>query len=149
MKKLFNKKMMIVYIVLLCLTLIGGCVCGGFGISYNAKYNKIIEENKTSGVEGVLTDLLSSVVESLADQATNGSASSNNDTEDDLPEGAKEMQDKKTVCLIIMGVLFGFTVVFSGMAIGSHKYVKYLDSDKYKAKLKRLKKYEKIKASQK
>ena len=138
MKKLFNKKIMKLYIVLLCVTLVGGMVCAGFSISFNSQIKKIEEENKpsvTDALADTLADLLASAV----------TESDTTSTEEKVDPEIEKLQEKKTVSLVVMAVFFVFSALSGAAITTSYQYEKYLQSDKYKAKLKRLKKYEKTK----
>ena len=142
MKKLFNNKIMKLYIVVLCLCFVASIVSAGFTFSYSSKITKIEQEKKSGAVSEILTGALSSLLQ----QSGNSDASSalENSTQKESKE-EKALQSKKTTSIIVMVVTFVLGAVFTAGAITSYQYEKYLLSDKYKAKLKRLKKYEKAK----
>ena len=145
MKKIFNKKLMKVYIALLCLCFVSAIVSAGLTASYSSKITKLQKENKTSSslsdassvedlLTGALTSLLQKNIQQQADKQIDKSS----------PE-QRALESKKTTSIIVMSVTLVLGVLFSAGAITSYQYEKYLLSDKYKAKLKRLKKYEKAK----
>lgn len=142
MKKFFNNKIMKVYIVLLCLSFVASIVGAGFSISASSRLKKIEEEKKTgSNITQMITDALAGLAEQNAQQ--NGEKKQ--ETEPELTEEEKALTSKKTAGIVVMAVTLVLGVLFSAGAITSYQYEKYLLSDKYKAKLKRLKKYEKMK----
>ena len=143
MKKLFNNKMMKVYIVLLCFSFLAGIVSAGFSISYSSQLTKLQEEleaasgnDATSAIVDMLANALSNKVQENADIP---------EAEETLTPEEEKLQSSKTASLVVMIVFLVFGVLFSAGAITSYQYEKYLQSDKYKAKLKRLRKYEKFK----
>ena len=152
MIKFFNKKIAKLYIVLLCVTLISGIVFSCFCISYSSQFD---EATKTETSKG--TELLSSALSALAgdEEASDtlagaiASAISSNlsseEEEEELSEEAQALKNKKILTLILLCVSFFLTIVFFAATITCFEYEKYLESPKYKAKLKRLKKVEKIK----
>ena len=143
MKKFFNNKMMKVYIVLLIVSFIASIVGGGFAISASSQLKKI-EEEKKSGNN--ITQMITDALAGLADQAAQGKGEEKQEEkEPELTEEEKALTSKKTAGIVVMSVTLVLGVLFSAGAITSYQYEKYLLSDKYKAKLKRLKKYEKMK----
>ena len=145
MKKLFNNKIMKVYIVILYLCFASAIVSAGFSVSYSSKLTKLEKENKSSSsladassVEDLITGALTSFVESAVQQQ------SGEQTQKTTPE-QRALQSKKTTSIVASAVTAVLGVLFSAGAITSYQYEKYLLSDKYKAKLKRLRKYEKSK----
>lgn len=146
LKKLFNKKTMIVYIVILCLTLIAGSVSAGFAFSYSVKYDKAVEEatsaaNKEAGLDETSQAVLNLITNALeAYTKTEGTASSNKT--EVINDEAKAYKSSKTASIIAAVVLYVFSALSIAGIITSVEYEKYLHSEKYKAKLKRMKKYE-------
>lgn len=141
MKKLFNKKTMVIYIVLLCLTLIAGCTMTCLSVHYSNKFQESAAKtsNKTTEiVTEVLTDLLTSI--------SNGSITKN-ETEEKEPvydNVTKGFLQKRNVSLVLMTVFYLLSVLSAAGITAAYQYPKYLESDKYQAKLKRLQKAEKI-----
>ena len=64
MKKVFNRKIARLYIVLLCVTLIAGIVSSCFCISYSAQFDKATE------VKSDASEILSSVASALSGDTT-------------------------------------------------------------------------------
>lgn len=148
MKKFFNNKIMKVYIVLLIVCFISSVVGGGFAISASSQLKKIEEEKKSgSNITQVLTDALKGLADQAAAQkdGEEKQEEKQEEKEPELTEEEKALTSKKTAGIVVMAVTFVLGVLFSAGAITSYQYEKYLLSDKYKAKLKRLKKYEKMK----
>lgn len=148
MKKFFNNKIMKVYIVLLIVCFISSVVGGGFAISASSQLKKIEEEKKSgSNITQVLTDALKGLADQAAAQkdGEEKQEEKQEEKEPELTEEEKTLTSKKTAGIVVMAVTFVLGVLFSAGAITSYQYEKYLLSDKYKAKLKRLKKYEKMK----
>lgn len=148
MKKFFNNKIMKVYIVLLIVCFISSVVGGGFAISASSQLKKIEEEKKSgSNITQVLTDALKGLADQAAAQKDGEEKpeEKQEEKEPELTEEEKALTSKKTAGIVVMAVTFVLGVLFSAGAITSYQYEKYLLSDKYKAKLKRLKKYEKMK----
>jgi hypothetical protein len=65
------------------------------------------------------------------------------DKEEEYDDATKAILTKKNVTLAFIVVFFVLTAVFMAGAITSSEYEKYLVSDKYKAKLRRLEKVRK------
>lgn len=148
MKKVFNKKIAKLYIVLLCVTLTAGIVSSGFCISYSAQFDKATE------VESDSSEILNSVVSALAGDSTSLSEklataiidlTDGSEEEEKLSDEAQELQNKKVLTMVLLIAFFVLTAVFFAGTITCYEYEKYLESPKYKAKLKRLKKVEKLK----
>ena len=144
MKKLFNKKSMIANIVDHALCFTAGCAMIGMHVHYSNEIETL--EKGDGSIESAATEVIANALGTLV-----GSGSSNaisdaiqsavgNDVDE---EAVAALQSKKTVVLVIMIVCFVLTAVFIAGAITAYQYPKYLESDKYKAKLKRLKKMEK------
>ena len=155
MGKIFNKKTAKVYIAMICISLVIALVSSGFCISYSAQLKKIAEENASSN--STLSSLGSALVSLLggddkaATESLEGVVSSlitGNSGEDKVvkvSDEEKALGTKKTITLVMLIVFYVLTVVFFAGTIVSYEYEKYLESPKYKAKVKRLQKYEKIK----
>ena len=142
MKKFFNNKMMKVYIVLLILSFVASIVGAGIGISASSQLKKI-EEEKKSGNN--ITQMITDALTGLAEQSAQQNGEEKEEKEPEMTEEEKALTSKKTAGIVVMAVMLVLGVLFSAGAITSYQYEKYLVSDKYKAKLKRLKKYEKMK----
>lgn len=143
MKKLFNKKAMIAYIIVLAITFIAGCSMIGVNIHLS---NEIATLEKGDGsLENAATEVIAGALSALV---SGGSDSSNaisdaiqNATGNKVDnEAIAKIETKKTVVLVLMIVFFVLTAVFIAGAITAYQYPKYLESDKYRAKLKRMKK---------
>lgn len=151
MIKVFNRKIAKVYIVLLCLTLISGIVSSCFCISYSAQFDKATEEKAdTSELLSSVVSALSGDTSSLTDTLASSIASiiqgnSEEPEEEKLSNEAQALKDKKILTMVLLIVSFVLAVGFFAATIISYEYEKYLESPKYKAKLKRMKKYEKLK----
>lgn len=142
MKLLFGRKMMIAYIVILCLTFIAGTVSVGFTAYYTEKYNiavKEIEEKnkKNSG----LTDTENIVLE-LITNALSKETGTDLSSKTTLTDEAKGYRQNKSDAIIATIVLYVFSLLSVAGIITCVQYDKYLKSEKYKAKLKRMKRYE-------
>ena len=142
MKKLFNKKSMIAYIVILAITFIAGCGMIGVSIHYSNEIETLEKGDGTleSAATEVIANALSSLISSSDSTGMISDAikdATGNKTDD---EAIAKVQNKKNASLIAMAVFFVLTVLFIAAAITAYQYPKYLESDKYKAKLKRLKK---------
>lgn len=144
MKILFNKKTKVVYVVLLSICFILGCVSAGLNVHYSAKFEEATSSND-------LTQKVVDVISSLASSLTSNSSSTTT-TADETVEYDTETQailNKKNASMVVMIVSYILTVVFIAGAIAAAEYPKYLESDKYSAKLKRKKKAEKFIENQK
>lgn len=142
MKKLFNKKAMIAYIVILAITFIAGCGMIGVSIHYSNEIETLEKGDGTleSAATEVIANALSSLISSSDSTGMISDAikdATGNKTDD---EAIAKLDNKRTISLIVMAVFFVLTVLFIAAAIAAYQYPKYLESDKYKAKLKRLKK---------
>ena len=145
MKKLFNKKTMIIYVIILCFSFTMGCVMAGFNIHYSAKFEEAItssEDSTTNAIVNGLSSLLSSLGNGDAANTLSDALNGEKD-ESEYDEATKALLTKKNVTLAFMIVFYVLTVVFMAGAIASSEYEKYLLSDKYKAKLRRLEKVKK------
>lgn len=142
MKKLFNKKAMVAYIVILAITFAAGCSMIGVNVHYS---NEIATLEKGDGsLESAATEVIAGALSALVGSSDSTGAISDaiqGLTGSDVDEEAiAAIETKKTVVLVLMIVFFVLTAVFIAGAITAYQYPKYLQSDKYKAKLKRMKK---------
>ena len=142
MKKLFNKKSMIAYIIALAICFTAGCAMIGMTVHYSDKIETL--EKGDGSLQSAATEVIANALSALV-----GSGDSSNVISDAIKEAAgskvdneaiAKVQSKKTVVLVFMIIFFVLTVVFIAGAITAYQYPKYLESDKYKAKLKRMKK---------
>ena len=142
MKKLFNKKSMIAYIVALAICFTAGCAMIGMTVHYSDEIETLEKGDGT--LESAATEVIANALSALV-----GSGDSSNVISNAIKEAAgskvdneaiAKVQSKKTVVLVFMIIFFVLTVVFIAGAITAYQYPKYLESDKYKAKLKRMKK---------
>ena len=143
MKKLFNKKSMIAYIVVLAITFVAGCSMIGVNVHFSNEIKTLekgdgsLESAATEVIAGALSALVSGGTDSqnaISDAIQNAVGSKVDE------EAIAKIETKKTVVLVLMIVFFVLTAVFIAGAITAYQYPKYLESDKYKAKLKRMKK---------
>lgn len=144
MKKLFNKKTMIVYVILLCFSFVMGCTMVGLNVHYSNEFEKATTkgDSATQAIVNGLSSLISSVAgEETADKLSD--ALNKQDNEEEYDDATKAILTKKNVTLAFIVVFFVLTAVFMAGAITSSEYEKYLVSDKYKAKLRRLEKVKK------
>ena len=141
MKKLFNKKSMIAYIIALAICFTAGCAMIGMTVHYSDEIETLqkgdgtLESAASTVIANALSALISSDSSSMISDAIQEAAGNKVDN-----EAIAAVQSKKTVVLIFMIIFFVLTVVFIAGAITAYQYPKYLESDKYKAKLKRMKK---------
>lgn len=159
MIKFFNKKIAKLYIVLLCITLVVGIVSTCLCISYSAKFDEATKPTSSSQASDVLSTVVSALAgdENATDSLTGMLASAisskltgdTEETETKLSEEAQALKTKKIITLVILIVSYVLTAGFFAATITCYEYEKYLESPKYKAKLKRMKKVEKLKAEQK
>lgn len=143
MTKLFNKKTMIVYVIILCFSFVMGCTMVGFNVHYTNKFEEATAADSTTqtlvnGLSSLLSSLGNAETADKITDALNGSTE-----EKELTAEAQALLTKKNVTLALMIVFFILTIVFMAGAITSSEYEKYLESDKYKAKLRRLEKVKK------
>ena len=141
MKKLFNKKTMIAYIVILAITFVAGCGMIGVSVHYSNEIETIEKGDGTlqSAASSVIANALSALVSSDSSSMISDAIHEAAGTKVDEDAIAK-LDSKRTISLIVMAVFFVLTVLFIAASITAYQYPKYLESDKYKAKLKRLKK---------
>ena len=146
MKKLFNKKTMVLYVILLCFSFIMGCTMVGLNVHYSNEFEKATTpegDGTTQAIVNGLSSLISSIAgEETADKLSDA-LSSSQDKEEEYDEATKAILTKKNVTLAFIIVFYVLTAVFMAGAITSSEYEKYLVSDKYKAKLRRLEKVKK------
>ena len=141
MKKLFNKKSMIAYIVILAITFVAGCSMIGVNAHFSSEIENLkkgdgtLESAATEVIAGALSALVGGGNENAITDAIQDATG--NKVDDDA---ITKIESKKTVVLVLMIVFFVLTAVFIAGAITAYQYPKYLESDKYKAKLKRMKK---------
>ena len=141
MKKLFNKKAMIAYIVVLAITFVAGCSMIGVNVHYSNEIETLekgdgtLESAATNVIAGALSALVGGGSENAITDAIQDATGNKIDE-----EAIARVETKKTVVLVLMIVFFVLTAVFIAGAITAYQYPKYLESDKYKAKLKRMKK---------
>lgn len=143
MKKLFNKKAMIAYIIVLAITFIAGCSMIGVSVHYSNEIETLEKGDGSleSAASSVIANALSALVSGGTENSNAISDAIQNATGNKVDNDAiAKVQTKKTVVLIIMIVCFVLTAVFIAGAITAYQYPKYLESDKYRAKLKRMKK---------
>ena len=145
MKKLFNKKAMIAYIIVLAITFIAGCSMIGVSVHYSNEIETLEKGDGSleSAASNVIANALSALVSGGTENSNAISDAIQNATGNKVDNDAiAKVQTKKKVVLIIMIVCFVLTAVFIAGAITAYQYPKYLESDKYRAKLKRMKRYE-------
>ena len=133
LSKLFNKKTMIAYTVVLCVCFVFSCVMLGFNIHFGNKFKEATASSSSA------VDVIANVISSLVGNSNNTSDSKN----DGYDKETKAILTKKNVTCGFTIAGFALTAVFMAGAITSSEYNKYLQSDKYKAKLKRLEKAKK------
>lgn len=143
MKKLFNKKAMIAYIIVLAITFIAGCSMIGVTVHYSNEIETLEKGDGSleSAASSVIANALSALVSGGTENSNAISDAIQNATGNKVDNDAiAKVQTKKTVVLVLMIVFFVLTAVFIAGAITAYQYPKYLESDKYRAKLKRMKK---------
>ena len=143
MKKLFNKKAMIAYIIVLSITFIAGCSMIGVTVHYSNEIETLEKGDGSleSAASNVIANALSALVSGGTENSNAISDAIQNATGNKVDNDAiAKVQTKKTVVLVLMIVFFVLTAVFIAGAITAYQYPKYLESDKYRAKLKRMKK---------
>lgn len=142
MKKLFNKKAMVAYIVVLALCFTAGCAMIGVTVHYSNEIEAL--EKGDNSFQSAATDVIANALSALVSSSDSSGAISDaiqsavgNDVDE---EAVAKLESKQTVSIVFMAVFFVLTVVFIAGAITAYQYPKYLESDKYKAKLRRMKK---------
>ena len=143
MKKLFNKKAMVAYIIVLALCFTAGCAMIGMTVHYSNEIETLEKGDGSleSAASNVIANALSALVSGGTENSNAISDAIQNATGNKVDNDAiAKVQTKKTVVLVLMIVFFVLTAVFIAGAITAYQYPKYLESDKYRAKLKRMKK---------
>lgn len=142
MKKLFNKKAMIAYIVALAICFTAGCAMIGVTVHFSNEIEAL--EKGDGSLESAATNVIANALSALVGSSDSTGAISDaiqsavgNDVDE---EAVAKLESKKTVSIVFMAVFYVLTAVFIAGAITAYQYPKYLESDKYKAKLKRMKK---------
>ena len=134
---------MIAYIIVLAITFIAGCSMIGVNVHLS---NEIATLEKGDGslesaASNVIANALSALVSGGTENSNAISDAIQNATGNKVDNDAiAKVQTKKKVVLVLMIVFFVLTAVFIAGAITAYQYPKYLESDKYRAKLKRMKK---------
>ena len=144
LSKLFNKKTMIAYTVTLCVCFVFSCVMLGFNAHFSSEFKKATASS--TDAKTVIANVLSSLASSLTGNKNDTSTDSKDDGYD---AKTKALLTKKNVTGGFTIAGFSLTAVFMAGAITSSEYDKYLQGDKYKAKLKRLEKAKKAQAKSK
>ncbi len=143
MIKLFNKKTMVVYIALIAVFAVLGSVLIGVNIHYK---NEFIEATKSKNeLSDKIVNGISSFLQRLVEQKTGSELgdTTGSTKEPEYDDATKKIMQKRDLSFAFMIVSYCLTAVFSGLAIAAGEYPKYLESDKYKAKLRRLEKAKK------
>lgn len=143
LSKLFNKKTMIAYTVILCVCFVFSCVTLGFNIHFSNKFKAATATG--TDAKTVITNVLTSLAASILKNSNDSSASEDNGYD----KATQAILTKKNVTGGFTIAGFVLTAVFMAGAITSSEYDKYLQGDKYKAKLKRLEKAKKAQAKAK
>lgn len=146
MSKLFNKKTMVVYVVMLCVCFILGCVSAGLNVHYTEAFE---EATSSSDLTQKIVDVISGLASSLTSSASGSTSTTTESEEVEYDEATQAILNKKNATNVIMIVSFVLTAVFIAAAIAAGEYPKYLESEKYSAKIKRQKKAEKFREKQK
>lgn len=137
MKKLFNKKTMVIYIVVLAIAFIASCTSICFGAHYSNAF-ETSESKASTDTKQAVSNVLAGLITSIAGDGI--SVEKNEPTYDAQTRGFLQ---KRNISYILSAVFFVIMALFIAAAITAYQYPKYLESDKYLAKLKRLKKIEK------
>lgn len=136
MIKIFNKKTMVVYIIMLIVF----AILGSALIGVNAHYKKAFVEATKS--ENELTDKIvngiSTFLQGLIKQNSDGESTETQSKEPEYDEATKAIMQKRDLSFALMIVSYCLTAVFTGLAIAASEYPKYLEGDKYKAKQRRI-----------
>ena len=142
MLKLFNKKTMIVYIAMIVVFAVLGSTLIGVNIHYRKAF---VEATKSENeLSDKIVNGISSVLQNLVKQKTGKSIDSpSQKTEPEYDEATKAIMQKRDLSFTFMIVSYCLMAVFAGLAIAAGEYPKYLEGDKYKAKLRRLEKAKK------
>lgn len=147
MKKLFNKRNIKIYVFLLCFTFVFASVSLIFSVNLSSKLTTAVEESNSestdiSDTSQIILNLITSAVSALSGDTSSSSDSTYIDKRL-LDDDALAIYNKRTISIVLTVTMYILTALFTAGAITSYKYEKYLLSDKYKAKLRRMKKYEK------
>lgn len=146
MNKLFNNKTKIVYAVLLSICFIMGCVMAGMNVHYSEAFE---EATKSDDLTQKVVDVISGLASALTSNANGTTSSAAPEKEVEYDEATQAILTKKNATLAFTIVFYVLTAVFIAGSITANEYPKYLESEKYSAKLKRQKKAEKIMEQQK
>ena len=145
MLKLFNRKTMVIYIALVIIF----AVLGSSLIGVNIHYRKAFVEATKSGnelsdkiVKGIST-VLQNLVKQKTGTDTDLSGNNNDKQEPEYDDATKAIMHKRDTSFAFIFVSYALMAVFAGFAIAAGEYPKYLEGDKYKAKLRRLEKAKK------
>lgn len=138
MKKFFNKKIMKLYIALICVFLVLTGTFIGFAIHNANAYKEEMAalESSSSGLDNA-TNLIAGLLGGLTGQDT----SSLTKQEVEPSEKALSAKSNRTVFTILSIVSGVFFLASIGLTIGCAEYEKYLASDKFKAAQRRKNKY--------
>lgn len=137
MIKLFNRKTMVVYIIMLVVFAILGSTLVGVNLHYKKEF---VEATKS---DNELTDKIvngiSTLLQGLVNQAAKTENSSDTQpSEPEYDEATQAIMHKRDLSFTFMIISYCLTAVFSGLAIAAGEYPKYLEGDKYKAKQRRI-----------
>ncbi|MCQ2463345.1 MAG: hypothetical protein MJ177_08090 [Clostridia bacterium] len=154
MSKIFNRTTIKIFVPLLIVFFLAGT-----GMFIGRVYMSAeIEDLVTADKGGTDSELTNKIVSFLGDALKNYAKNNDIDLGDSESKEEEEIQySAKTLAamskqktLTVLGIVFyALTLVFIGFSITSAAYSSYLDSDKYRAKLRRLETAEKRKASMK
>lgn len=152
MSKIFNRTTIKIFIPLLIVFFLAGT-----GMFIGRVYMSAeIEDLITADKGGTDSELTNKIVGFLGDALKNYAKNNDIDLGGDSEEKEDEIQYSaqtltamaKQKTLTVLGIVFyALTLVFIGFSITSAAYSSYLESDKYRAKLRRLEIAEKRKAS--
>lgn len=136
MLKLFNRKTMVAYIVMLIVF----AILGTSLIAVNVHYRKAFVEATKSGNEltDKIVDGISTLLQGLVNKDGQNNTQNSTTKEPEYSDEAKAIMQKRDLSFAFIFVSYGLMAVFAGMAIAASEYPKYLESDKYKAKLRRI-----------
>lgn len=148
MTKLFNRKNTVVFTVLLILSFLTASSLLIVRESYSAKAEAIIaaaegDTDSDSNLSDTVVDFISGLLENYTDT---DSEDEEQDTATTNPVVLK-YNHKMKICLGFSIGLYAITLIFIGMDITCAAYDSYLQSDKYKAKLRNQRVAEKRRAN--
>ncbi len=149
MLKYFNRKLMVIYIVLMCVFLVLGCTMTGLNAHYAKEFKEAttadesLSDKLEKGLSGLLSNLANSSCAGNNGQKTNTDTAEKEEEKPVYDEATQSILNKKNATLGILIASFILTAVFMALSIVAGEYPKYLESDKYKAKLRRLEKAKK------